>query len=71
MDEATLGVDTGKTKLQLHLIRADGRKRKKGVDNIATPPTVMPISRTGWPSTPTRPCASFSRRPAVTGWISP
>ncbi|MBK1670528.1 hypothetical protein CKO28_21125 [Rhodovibrio sodomensis] len=35
MDEATLGVDTGKTKLQLHLIRGDGRKRKKGVDNTA------------------------------------
>ena len=35
MDEATLGVDTGKTKLQLHLIRADGRKRRKTVDNTA------------------------------------
>jgi transposase InsO family protein len=35
MDEATLGVDTGKTKLELHLLRADGRKRKKGVDNSA------------------------------------
>lgn len=33
MAEASLGVDTGKTKLQLHLIRADGRKRKKALDN--------------------------------------
>ena len=33
MAEASLGVDTGKTKLQVHLLRADGRKRRKAVDN--------------------------------------
>lgn len=33
MAEASLGVDTGKAKLQVHLLRADGRKRRKSLDN--------------------------------------
>ena len=33
MAEASLGVDTGKAKLQVHLLRADGRKRRKALDN--------------------------------------